>query len=128
MATTVTMSLSVYQSIVASYEALKVVDSADETDVAAIVEALKALLRDIDSSNTLTRHYLSIRWYDLDARPADYADYPPLTTVKLYSYTAFTQDYVTDYIGNQTSNYTEVYVTDDPTGTVGWVALATFFS
>lgn len=128
MATTVTVNLSTYYSIEDAYETIKASDYAAETDIAAALEVLKSALAEIDTNNSLTRRYLYVRWYDLATNPANYDSYPPLESALLHSYSAFTQDIVEAFVEGQTSNSANIQVTDDPSGTVGWTEIATFFS
>lgn len=128
MPSTISMLRADYDKIVSVYESLKSGELATNEEVTPLLYLLKTALAATDSTNTLTRHYMWVKWYDLSARPADYEDYPPQIEESLYSYTAFTRQYIVDFVLSQTPSYANILVTNDPSGQVGWMELDIFFS
>lgn len=131
MATNVEMLKSDYERIVAVYEYLKDHEILEDSDISDVLSpqltVLKEVLDQADTDNSLTRYYLCIKWHDLSARPADYDDYPPVEEATLYSYTAFTKQFVEDFVEEQTARSANILVTDDPSGNVGWLELDVYF-
>lgn len=123
----ITMAQVDYSAVVAIYETLKNSELSTNSTLQPLLNELKDILNRTDVANTLTRYYLSVKWYDLTANPADHENYPPELEEKLHSYTAFTKQYVIDFVESQTNRYANILVTDDPSGNVGWKDLDTFF-
>jgi hypothetical protein len=126
--TNYTISKTEYESIVASYEELRHSSLALDDTLKPHIDSLKTLLEDVDDANSITRYYIGVRWDDLSVRAADYEDYPPQQEELFHSYTAFTEQWVLDFVEAQTVHYANVLVTDDPSGNVGWVTVSAFFA
>lgn len=116
--------------------AISLTESQWESIVVAILtgesEGLSTILAAVDKASGLTRRYLWIKWLDLTApKRIDgllVQDWPPTETAGVFiSYSAFTKDFVEDYVSNQTSRSAYTLCTDDKNGEVGWKELDIFF-
>jgi hypothetical protein len=94
--------------------------------------ALDAALKDIESSNGITRYSLWVRWQDPTAPLPPGTNFPKTWPPNLQYFIQFlsrpiTQSDVMAIVAQKTSNAVNVMVTPDPAALLGWTKVNDFF-
>lgn len=90
-------------------------------------EALRDLQRRIDTTNSVRRYFLYIRWMETGGSPPSRIEigrgWPPSQQYKLFMDRPITPEDVTAALNKQAKTPVYVTVTDDEDGNVGWTEI-----
>jgi hypothetical protein len=95
-------------------------------------QALESFLKDLETRNGVTRSALWVQWQELDTPIATTARFPYRWPVDLRAYMELLtrpigRKDVEQLVASRATNPTNIMVTRDPSGAVGWTLLDDFF-
>ena len=96
------------------------------------VQALDSFLKDLETRNGVKRDALWVQWQELDTPIAPAARFPYRWPVDLRAYIELItrpigRKDVEELVASRATNPTNIMVTRDPSGAVGWTSIDAFF-
>lgn len=88
--------------------------------------AVKTLQAEIDTANFITRHAVKVRWVDVAGKavkPPTALTWPEQQTGTLELLVPITRAHVEEFVASRAANPTDIQVTADLNGVVGWHTL-----